>query len=561
MVSAYWEVNDARWRSKKRTKNEAYYVKGLTNLARIVGRSRHSLVVYTAVEANTCQDLEAAYKVGLAQSRRALQNEGDGLPLTPVEALPEDRTPRFLCLKLPLQNLHYGKWHLAEHSLVENMPCASSMKATKMIWLNKINLAESAAHLLRLGGGAIATRIEWIDADQFAEITDGPHKVLSHVSPWNDLPEWAAQEQERFKTPQKAALGANTTAAPVEDPGEVKGDGPLKPQPGFKLIKGLVYSWDTRKQLPEDELESWQRHAAERVAAMTAITPALQSKAHSASPRAGQTDTNHPAGAVGAERGNPQLGEERTTGSLPVADRVQIGCYGPKQRVGPCTSNYFVASRFRATLYGIAAMRQTFEDVIYDFDEEFPGPGFKGWNVYNMTWAEHFDKSFDRPGYPPHGFMYAKDGFTKGSKCWSCICSTEEMIYNKMYRRNRQLFLPDRNCELTQPYEEVSMGANAAGSLGVANLGDAEPTPTLEEAETRRVGVFKAEVGGDGGVRARLESHAVATEETKTRVRDDLKPGAFGYAELVTDGGSGESQRRDRAEGEGTPARGSMEGR
>lgn len=45
--------------------------------------------------------------------------------------------------------------------------------------------------------------------------------------------------------------------------------------------------------------------------------------------------------------------------------------------MGPCTSNYFVASRFRATVLGIAAMRQAFEDVIYDFKDEFPGPGFK----------------------------------------------------------------------------------------------------------------------------------------------------------------------------------------
>ena len=173
---------------------------------------------------------------------------------------------------------------------------------------------------------------------------------------------------------------------------------------------------------------------------------------------------------------------------LPLADRIQIGCYAPKQRVGPCTSNYFVASRFRASIYGIAAMRQAFEDVIFDFEDEFPGPGFKGWNVYNLSWADVKDESFDRPGYPSHGWMYAKDSFTKGKTCWSCICSTEEMIYNKMFRRNRQLFNPDRNCDLTAPYEEVARGAGGAASTGAlaAALGrsvdDAEGDEDEDEA-------------------------------------------------------------------------------
>jgi hypothetical protein len=70
-------------------------------------------------------------------------------------------------------------------------------------------------------------------------------------------------------------------------------------------------------------------------------------------------------------------------------------------------------SRFRASVYGVAAMRQAFEDVIFDFENEFPGPGFKGWNVYNLSWAHNLDTSFDRPGYPAHSFMYAKAGLYK----------------------------------------------------------------------------------------------------------------------------------------------------
>ena len=61
------------------------------------------------------------------------------------------------------------------------------------------------------------------------------------------------------------------------------------------------------------------------------------------------------------------------------------------------------------------------------------------------------------PGVSPaEGAFYAKDGFESGETCWSCICSTEEMIYNKMYRRNRELFNADKNCELTKPYETLA---------------------------------------------------------------------------------------------------------
>jgi hypothetical protein len=71
--------------------------RGLTNLVRITGRSRKSMVVYTAIEANTCQSLEVAYTQGFASS-----SPGEPAPL------PRDRMPRFLCIKLPLSSLHYG---------------------------------------------------------------------------------------------------------------------------------------------------------------------------------------------------------------------------------------------------------------------------------------------------------------------------------------------------------------------------------------------------------------------------------------------------------------------
>ena len=50
--------------------------------------------------------------------------------------------------------------------------------------------------------------------------------------------------------------------------------------------------------------------------------------------------------AAGAAVPEARLGmQQAPITPLPLADRIQIGCYAPKQRVGPCTSNYFVASR------------------------------------------------------------------------------------------------------------------------------------------------------------------------------------------------------------------------
>ena len=141
-----------------------------------------------------------------------------------------------------------------------------------------------------------------------------------------------------------------------------------------------------------------------------------------------------------------------------------MGCYAPGQRVGPCTSNHFVASRFRASVYGIAAMRQAFEDVLYDYEHEFPGPGFEGWSVQNLTWSRDADAAHDRPGYPTHAFMYAKNGFTRSKNDWCCVCSTEEMIYNKMFRRNPGLFAPDAHCDASEPYETMERGAEPASA-------------------------------------------------------------------------------------------------
>ena len=121
-----------------------------------------------------------------------------------------------------------------------------------------------------------------------------------------------------------------------------------------------------------------------------------------------------------------------------------------------------MASRFRASVYGIAAMRQAFEDVLYDYEHEFPGPGFEGWSVQNLTWFRDADVAHDRPGYPTHAFMYAKDGFTRSKDDWCCVCSTEEMIYNKMLRRNPGLFNPDAHCDASEPYETMEKGVSPA---------------------------------------------------------------------------------------------------
>jgi hypothetical protein len=192
----------------------------------------------------------------------------------------------------------------------------------------------AAAHLLMLKGGATATRMEWIDADQFSEIEDGPNKVLDHISTWKDLPPWSVRESVEFKegSTAAAALGEQQQGEEGQQQGEegqqqgeegqqqgeegqqqgeegqqqgeegqqqgeegqqqgeegqpekmavkiatMDGGGgaesSVKPRPGFKVIEGFVYSWDTQQQLPKEELENWQARAAERVAAMTAAHP------------------------------------------------------------------------------------------------------------------------------------------------------------------------------------------------------------------------------------------------------------------------------------------------
>ena len=196
---------------------------------------------------------------------------------------------------------------------------------------------------------------------------------------------------------------------------------------------------------------TWQVDAQNRVAAMER---AREERRLGSIPGDGDGDD--------AGDGFARLGSATRADSLPFADRVQMGCYAPGQRVGPCTSNHFVASRFRASVYGIAAMRQAFEDVLYDYEHEFPGPGFEGWSVQNLTWFRDADVTHDRPGYPTHAFMYAKDGFTRSKDDWCCVCSTEEMIYNKMFRRNPGLFNPDAHCDASAPYETMEKGAGPA---------------------------------------------------------------------------------------------------
>ena len=72
------------------------------------------------------------------------------------------------------------------------------------------------------------------------------------------------------------------------------------------------------------------------------------------------------------------------------------------------------------------------------------------------------------------------------------------MIYNKMYRRNRNLFNPDNNCDMTKPYERLSKGdsgvagLSAPPRLGMAQLGYPEPEdrnkPRKDRNKPRRAG-------------------------------------------------------------------------
>ena len=436
VVSAFWEAplaDDGRWHSSKRDKTADYYRKGLDNLVRAAARSGNSAVVFTAHTTNDCQYLEAAY----AEGSKGYAND----ELMDPQQQQTTLKPRFLCVKLPLTNLHYGDWHLADHSLVKNMPCSNTMRDTKLIWLNKINLVESASHLLQLPGGKTATKMEWIDADQYAERADLGSNVggaegngirLDHLSQWLPVPEEGSFEKS------EASFGATNLDSVQQS---------HQPPPGFKIIPGMQYSFSALKQLPGDLLQTGGQEDKWQVDAKSKVDEQMESASSS-------------------------LGESGSTSknSLPFADRVQMGCYAPKQRVGPCTSNHFVASRFRATPTGIAAIRQLFEDVIYDYKHEFPGPGFDGWSVQNLTWGAEFNAEHDREGYPTHAFMYARDGFKQSKQDWCCVCSTEEMVYNKMYRRNPGLFLPDVHCDHAAPYEVLEKGEEKSKNNGARRL-------------------------------------------------------------------------------------------
>ena len=468
VVSAFWEEplsEHGRWRSARKDKTPEYYRRGLGNLVRAAARSGNSVVVYTAETSNECQSLEGAYAEGASAYAPGTSSTAGGASRA------SSGGPRFLCVKLPLRNLHYGDWHLADHSLVKNMPCSENMRETKLIWLNKINLVESAAHMLALPGGKKATRMEWVDADLYAERDDlaanlggarGRGVRLEDLFQWKPVPRESDRleggDREADETARASAAAATlAAAAAAAADASASGAADGKPPPGFKIIPGITYSWSAKKQLPEDELMTWQVDARDRVAAMERARETRRGSG-SLGPEA--------LGDAGGMDGSASLGRPaaRGSGALPAADRVQMGCYAPGQRVGPCTSNHFVASRFRASVYGVAAMRQAFEDVLFDYEHEFPGPGFAGWSVQNLTWAADADAAHDRPGYPTHAFMYAKDGFSRAKDDWCCVCSTEEMIYNKMFRRNPGLFAPDAHCDASAPYETMQKGAPPAAA-------------------------------------------------------------------------------------------------
>jgi hypothetical protein len=142
-------------------------------------------------------------------------------------AFDDGSAARFLCVKLPLQNLHYGDWHLADHSLVKNMPCSEKMRDTKLIWLNKINLVESAAHMLALPGGKKATRMEWVDADLYAERDDlaanlggarGRGLTLEDLFQWKPIP-------QRVRRARSRRAGSGGDRASERRRGDARGGG------------------------------------------------------------------------------------------------------------------------------------------------------------------------------------------------------------------------------------------------------------------------------------------------------------------------------------------------
>ena len=196
---------------------------------------------------------------------------------------------------------------------------------------------------------------------------------------WRDVQDRAGRlgdvAADQIPTETNAQRTAAAKPAAVASTNAARGSG--KPPPGFKII---------------EVVGARRRNSCRRMSSTDGrrAPPIASRRCRRSTPRSG-------------EGASSTLGETHAAAAtLPLADRVQIGCYAPKQRVGPCTSNYFVASRFRRDAAGIRG-EQAFEDVIFDFDEEFPPPGFVGWSVQNLTWAEDLDESYDRPGYPPHG--------------------------------------------------------------------------------------------------------------------------------------------------------------
>jgi len=125
------------------------------------------------------------------------------------------------------------------------------------------------------------------------------------------MPAWAAREAvEGRQVAAKLAAPLGTTTGvlrgtsktPTPDNTWIQGGG-QKPKPGYKILNRMVFSWETAKRLPEKEVVGWQTAAAARVAAMA---PADLGSSHGAS----------------AEQ------------HLKLGDRIQMGCYGPRQRVG-----------------------------------------------------------------------------------------------------------------------------------------------------------------------------------------------------------------------------------
>ena len=96
--------------------------------------------------------------------------------------------------------------------------------------------------------------------------------TLEDLFQWKPIPSEAdaldrgEREAEGIARASAAEATLAAAAAAADASASAAADG--KPPPGFKIIPGITYSWSAKRQLPEDQLMTWQVDAQNRVAAM-----------------------------------------------------------------------------------------------------------------------------------------------------------------------------------------------------------------------------------------------------------------------------------------------------